>query len=231
LYDLLHGTVQGSISGPLLYAIYVSPLFVIEFLLGFADNNYIPRFSGNVNSLIADMEKFLESITKWLKNLGLAVNTEKTDICLFYKHDMTPVKIRVNEIAIKFKNMINVLGVLFHCKVNLVKSSGHVFHESQQSFEYDQVSRKIYFNTMKLLQILMSNYIIIIIILMLALLRRASFWTTFYGLYIYKLHFFHDLDHLWAASMYCIYTCLFDLWVLIRVLAVLLLFLCGLEFE
>ncbi len=71
---------------------------------------------------------------------------------------------------------------------------------------------------------------------MLALPRRASFWTTFYGLYfshhythIYKLHFFHDLDHLWAASMYCIYTCLSDLWVLIHVLAVLLLFLCGLE--
>jgi hypothetical protein len=45
----------------------------------------------------------------------------------------------------------------------------------------------------------------------------------------YKLHFFHDLDHVWAASMYCIYTCLSDLWVLIHVLAVLLLFLYGLE--
>ncbi len=71
---------------------------------------------------------------------------------------------------------------------------------------------------------------------MLALLRRASFWTTFCGLYfnhhythIYKLHFFHDLDHLWAASMYWIYTCLSDLWVLSHVFAVLLLFLCGLE--
>jgi hypothetical protein len=72
---------------------------------------------------------------------------------------------------------------------------------------------------------------------MLALLRRASFWTTFYGLfsviiihtYLQITFLFHDLDHLWAASMYCIYTCLSDLWVLIHVLAVLLLFLCGLE--
>jgi hypothetical protein len=30
----------------------------------------------------------------------------------------------------------------------------------------------------------------------------------------YKLHFFHDIDLLWAASMFCINTCLSDLWVL-----------------
>ncbi len=64
---------------------------------------------------------------------------------------------------------------------------------------------------------------------MLALPRRASFLTTFYGLYFshhytcYKLQFFHDIDHLWAASMYCIYTCLSDLWVLIFIVVVLLL--------
>jgi hypothetical protein len=72
--------------------------------------------------------------------------------------------------------------------------------------------------------------------LMLALPRRASFWTTFYGLYfsyqcthITNYIFLHDLDHLWAASMYCIYTCLSYLWVLIHVLVCTSVFLCGLE--
>ncbi len=51
--------------------------------------------------------------------------------------------------------------------------------------------------------------------------KESMFLTNFYGLYFshhytcYKSQFFHDIDHLWAASMYCIYTCLSDLWVLI----------------
>ena len=40
---ILLGTVQGSILGPVLYSIYVSPLFDLEYLLAFADDNYIPR--------------------------------------------------------------------------------------------------------------------------------------------------------------------------------------------
>jgi hypothetical protein len=43
LYDLLLGTVQGSILGPVLYAIFVSPLFDIETFLSYADDTFIPK--------------------------------------------------------------------------------------------------------------------------------------------------------------------------------------------
>ena len=39
LYDLLLGTVQGSVLGPVLYAIFISPLFDLEDLSAFADDN------------------------------------------------------------------------------------------------------------------------------------------------------------------------------------------------
>jgi hypothetical protein len=43
LYKLVLGTGQGSILGPVLYAIFVAPLFDFEMLLAFADDIFIPR--------------------------------------------------------------------------------------------------------------------------------------------------------------------------------------------
>ena len=97
LFDLLLGTVQGSVLGPILYAIFVSPIFDIAPLLTFADDSYITVTNKNKEDLKKDMEKTLEVITKWLKKSGLKVNNEKTDLCLFYRQDTTQVIIKVGE--------------------------------------------------------------------------------------------------------------------------------------
>jgi hypothetical protein len=39
LFDLICSTIQGSILGPIIYAIYVSPLFYLFQLANLADNN------------------------------------------------------------------------------------------------------------------------------------------------------------------------------------------------
>ena len=41
LHGINSGTIQGSILGPILYAIYVSPLFDLADLSNFADDNFI----------------------------------------------------------------------------------------------------------------------------------------------------------------------------------------------
>jgi hypothetical protein len=116
LWDLLLGTVQGSVLGPVLYAIFVSPLFDIIPVLSFADDSYNIVRNKDKNELIKDMEKSLEAITKWLRKSGLKVNQEKIDLGLFYEHDTPPVTICVGDSIIKFKNEINVLGILFDSK-------------------------------------------------------------------------------------------------------------------
>jgi hypothetical protein len=65
LIDLVLGTVQVSILGPVLYAIYISPLIDSELLFTFAGDIYIPRFNSSLKSLTEDMKISFESITKW----------------------------------------------------------------------------------------------------------------------------------------------------------------------
>jgi hypothetical protein len=43
LFDLLLGTLQGSILGLVLYAIFVTPMFDIDFFLSFANDTCIPK--------------------------------------------------------------------------------------------------------------------------------------------------------------------------------------------
>jgi hypothetical protein len=86
-------TFQGSILGPILCAIFVSPVFDVEFMLAFADDNYLPKVNCAIPSLIKDMEKPHEAITKWLRNSGLVVNQNKTELCLFYKRNVPSISI------------------------------------------------------------------------------------------------------------------------------------------
>ena len=74
------GTVQGSILGPILYAIFVSPLFELAKMTLFADDNYVVRWNKCLAALIVDMRQSIELITKWLRQSGLKVNDVKTEI-------------------------------------------------------------------------------------------------------------------------------------------------------
>jgi hypothetical protein len=95
LFDLFLGTVQLSILGPMLYAIYVSSLFDLECFLAFENKNFIPKNNLSKTQLITDMAKALEATTKRLKQSGLKVNNTNSELCLFYKPDVAPVLIRI----------------------------------------------------------------------------------------------------------------------------------------
>ena len=82
-----HGTIQGSILGPILYAIYVSPLFDLTDISNFADDNFALTWSQSKQSAINEMEQKLSLITKWLTGSGLKVNEQKKELCLFYRKD------------------------------------------------------------------------------------------------------------------------------------------------
>ena len=68
--------------------------------------------------LIVNLEKKLEMITKWLRDSGLLVNEGKTEVCLFHKNDQPVIFINLQNVRIKSKHEMNVLGVMFDSKLN-----------------------------------------------------------------------------------------------------------------
>jgi hypothetical protein len=112
-FDLLLGTIQGSILGPILFALFVSPLFELEPLLAFADDSYVTKADKATPAQIKDKKKSLEAVTKCLRNSGLKVNQSKTELFLFHKNDTAQIFIKLNDASKFSSNVINVLEELF----------------------------------------------------------------------------------------------------------------------
>ena len=62
-------------------------------------------------------EKTLEAITKWLKDSGLKVNDNKTELCLFQRNPHGSITLSLNEVTLTSKQQMNVLGVIFDSRL------------------------------------------------------------------------------------------------------------------
>ena len=63
------GTIQGSILGPILYVILVSPIFELEKLSNYANVNYIVRWKSSIKVFVSDMKTIPRSNHKMAKRL------------------------------------------------------------------------------------------------------------------------------------------------------------------
>ena len=156
LYDSDTGTVQGSVLGPILYAIFVSPIFDLSNLTNFADDNFIVVWNKQIGNLIVDLEKELEMIVKWLKDSGLRVNTGKTEICLFHRNDQPQLTLNLMSEQIQTKKSMNVLGVIFDCKLDWHEQVANAIKKSNKSlFAIKMISK---FFTSKEIKILLDSF-------------------------------------------------------------------------
>lgn len=128
------GTVQGSVLGPVLYAIFVSPLFDLTNITCFADDNYVVVWNKQIGSLIIDLEKELEMIVKWLRDSGLQVNTSKTEVCLFHRNDPPTISINLMDVQIRTTKTMNVLGVIFDSKLTWHAQIANTINKANNCF-------------------------------------------------------------------------------------------------
>ena len=91
------GIIQGSILGPVLYAIYVTPLFTLEKLVCYVDDNFGLEWNRSKAVLAHNTKAKLARVINWLTKSGLKVNGTKTELCLFYKRDTAPIQLVIND--------------------------------------------------------------------------------------------------------------------------------------
>ena len=151
------GTIQGSILGPVLYAIYVSPLFDIQKLSNYADDNFVIRWNKCVNDLINEMQQDLEAMIKWLRQSGLKVNESKTEMCLFHRSEVKIITLNINNTLIKTTPQINVLGVIFDSKLQWNEQVSNTIKKANKALQAIRLIKN-HFNLQELTTLLTSNF-------------------------------------------------------------------------
>jgi hypothetical protein len=117
-FDSDEGTVQGSILGPVLFSLFMSPLLVKEDLVSYADDSYLIRGNKNKEIALRRLQFQIQKVQNWLTSSGLKVNLEKTEIVIFHRTDTATSSIKINEIEISTKKQMSVLGVIFDSKLD-----------------------------------------------------------------------------------------------------------------
>lgn len=139
------GVPQGSVLGPILFTLYVSPVadiarnFNVENMF-YADDSQLyvginPRNDVSVSASIANLEKCIEQIKIWMQLNFLKLNDSKTEYIIFgssYSHKICPdIVVKVGNSVIKPATTVRNLGAFMDKLLNMdsfVKSKAKSIH-------------------------------------------------------------------------------------------------------
>ena len=117
IFRIEHGVVQGSCLGPVLYNIFVSPMFSIFEGEAYADDSYALSNDRDIQKAKRNMEQTLARLVTWLTDSGMVVNKEKTEIIVFHRKESMKIVISIENKMITSKETIRVLGIIFDSKL------------------------------------------------------------------------------------------------------------------
>ena len=143
--------------GPILYAIFISPLFDVENLTCFADDKFPLVWNKDKALLVRMMENKLKRIIGWLVKSGMKVNESKTELCLFHRGDSGPITVNINGNEVTSKKTINILGVIFDSKLQWSDQVAHSIKRSMNALNAIRLIRR-FFKRDELLNLLTSNF-------------------------------------------------------------------------
>ncbi len=143
--SLSFGVPQGSVLGPLLFTMYVTPLADIANKFGllhhfYADDSQLyvsfdPR--AVPTRAIATLERCIYSVKRWMKLNMLKLNDEKTELIIFGSNfnlcKVPQIALKINNLEIRSCDLIKNLGAFFDSKMSMSR------------FVSDRVKTSMYF--------------------------------------------------------------------------------------
>ena len=89
-----------------------NPLFEIEDLDTYADDNYMGEENKNVQEAIRKIIAKTERVMKWMSSFGLKINESKTELCIFHRRQSITVDVIIDNTNLTSKDTINFLGIV-----------------------------------------------------------------------------------------------------------------------
>jgi hypothetical protein len=109
-FSIDKGTIQGSVLGPILFALYIRPLLDILPLFSFADDGYVSRGGENWKE---ELQRDINLAFEWLTSSGMKINENKTEFVIFGENARSDESLSINNVEVKPKTEMKVLGLTF----------------------------------------------------------------------------------------------------------------------
>jgi len=132
-FDVDSGTVQGSVLGPVLFNLFISPLLENSSGPAYADDSYHIAISERKQNAVRTLQEKIIEWESWLARSGLKVNLEKTELTIWL--DTSSAIIKVKEIVVNSSLTLKVLGILFDNRLQWDKQVEKVTREKRRALQ------------------------------------------------------------------------------------------------
>ena len=111
-FEVKAGTVQGSILGPVLFNLFISPWLVTASGPAYADDSYHLGVGRNKEEAVGRLQLEIIKAENWMSGSGLKVNLEKTELTIVHRYDTSAAVIKIKDIVVHSSPVLKVLGLL-----------------------------------------------------------------------------------------------------------------------
>jgi hypothetical protein len=129
------GTVQGSVLGPVLFNLFISPLLENSSGPAYADDSYHIAISERKQNAVRTLQEKIIEWESWLARSGLKVNLEMTELTILHRLDTSSAIIKVKEIVVNSSLTLKVLGILFDNRLQWDKQVEKVTREKRRALQ------------------------------------------------------------------------------------------------
>lgn len=130
------GVPQGSKLSPMLFNIYSHDIPTNSRIMTalYADDIALIQSHPRIEFAAHCIAKFLPTLLNWYTKWRLGINHSKSEAMIFSRSKQNPIRLRIQQEPIEWKNSIKYLGIFFDRRVSWVKQIKHARAKSYLAF-------------------------------------------------------------------------------------------------